>query len=137
MNIDNKGVVHNDSLIFANEWWKQVYDILCKTEESQERFYTTYYDPLNVPNSILEFRNEVMSGRFNNILQEVAYKSRIKTGDIDEIVAVMEHIFCEPVNKQDVIDYMEDFQEMNFAGFFDYIKGHLGVRFVYAMKHYK
>jgi hypothetical protein len=135
MKTGNKEVSENDNIVFQNEWWKRMYDILCNTEEVKEEFHHTYLKRDDISGSLLEYRRKVMEMRLSTIGD--ALKVAVGLKDMKRMKNLFEDMFIENVSEDDVEQYLKLLKDVDVDDFLQYVKSRIGVRFVYAMRHYK
>jgi hypothetical protein len=128
MIINDREVIHNDNINFTNKWWKQVYELLCDTMENKKEFNTTYLKD-NVSDSIKEYRKVVMLRRLN--------KDGLQINDIEKLKLSLQYMFAEPVSIDDTELYLKMQYNVDTDVFIEYVKNRPGIRFVYAIRHYK
>jgi hypothetical protein len=133
--IHDEGVIHGDNIEFANEWWKRLYDILCSLEENKQEFHDTYLDRRNVSGSLLKYREVIMRRRNSKLIRE--YKEAVLARDIKSLKVILQDMFAEPVRESEVVQYLELCKDVKVDDFLQYVKDRPGIRFCYAMRHYK
>jgi uncharacterized membrane protein len=65
------------------------------------------------------------------------YKEALMVRDIKLLKVILQDMFAEPVSDEDVTEYLRLQRDVKVDDFLHYIEKHLGVRFVYAMRHCK
>jgi hypothetical protein len=125
--LSHEGVHNAQQVDKIDRWWNRVYELTCNTEDRKNEF-----ESLGI--SIWDYRSKVLKESKYSIEH---LQKAIENNNVKSLIDVMENMFLEPVNQQDINVFLNTYHKgMKVEDFWEYRNNHMGMRFVSVVKHF-